>query len=84
MTVYEKILAKPMSDRTKLERELFVDALMELSHALDAVAWLTQDETYGEEFNQEILAGKLGHVFGESIDEMAYDVWCATEYIKED
>lgn len=54
--------------------ERFVNALDELSESLMKVAQLCDDEIYGEDFNTEILAIKLGHLWGKSLDEMAGDI----------
>jgi hypothetical protein len=44
---------------------------MELARALQTVADLAEQSDY---FNNEILAGELGHVWKMSIDEMAAEV----------
>ena len=52
----------------------FQDALMELANSLAKVYELYFDEEHGDNFNEEILVGKLSKCWGMSIDEMSWSI----------
>ena len=59
---------------TKKFDDRFPKALHKLSDAFDEVSQLCSEGNLGDEFNQEILAEKLGHLWVKSLDEIAWDI----------
>lgn len=52
----------------------FQKALIEVANALDKVSELCFDEEQGDDFNEDILAERLGKCWGMSINEMSSEI----------